>query len=108
MPLLDSNLPVLKVIDRMHTRNLRDYTSLWRLVWKNPGKLTPQQFCDTLGTNAAEFFARAADLASLLAKVKPGAAIPGTPAGYTLTANPNGTVTITGAPATAPAKTSAA
>ena len=100
MALLTSNLPTLKIIDRMHTRNLRDYTRLWTLVWKNPNKLTPQQFCDSLGADAAEFFARAADLGALLAKVRPDVAVPGVPADYTVTPNGDGTVTIT---ATAPA-----
>ncbi len=94
MPLLNSNLPVLKVIDRMHTRNLRDYNRLWTLVWKNPDKLTPQQFCDSLGADAAEFFARAGELADLLVKVKPEETPKGVPAGYTVTANADGTVAI--------------
>jgi len=96
MALLTSNLPTLKVIDRMHTRNLRDYNRLWTLVWKNPNKLTPQQFCDSLGTDAAEFFARAADLGALLAKVKPDVTVPGVPTGCTVTPNGDGSVTVTG------------
>ena len=101
MPLLTRNLPTLKVIDRMHTRNLRDYKRLWTKVWKNPDKLTPQQYCDTLGTDAAQFFAFGATLATLMTSVKPGVTVPGTPAGYTVTPNSDGTVTITPPPAVA-------
>jgi hypothetical protein len=63
------------------------------LVWNNPNA-TPQQVCDALGTGAANLFALSALLCDLLGGITGTTPNP-VPAGWTVTANDDGTITLT-------------
>jgi len=72
------------------------YGRLWALVWANPYGLTPARVAAALGDRGASLFGRAAALAAFIAANAPDRPLPGPPAGYTVTPNADGSVTITG------------
>jgi hypothetical protein len=89
-----------KISEYLFAQMRQSYAAAYKLVWSNSSGLTPQQVCDALGTDAAQLFAGAAKLSELLAMVAPSAASLSNvqlscPAGYSYTANADGTVTIT-------------
>ena len=63
-----------------------------RLVWENE-TITPAEIVTALGTDAAEVFALSSALATLIGGVDVAQVI-GVPEGTTVTANPDGTVTL--------------
>ena len=75
---------------------LSSYQANYRAFWFAKG-VTPQQVADQFGTDGAELFARSAALAAFLETQFPGeipAEMLTVPAGYTVTCNEDGTVTI--------------
>ena len=64
------------------------------LVWNNPGGATPQQVCDSFGTNAAALFQLSSLLCTLIGSITGTTPNP-VPAGWTVIANSDGTVTLT-------------
>ena len=84
---------------------LMNFRSVYNEVWKNPDGLTPQQVSDALGTKADNLFVIAGTMANALYQIDPAGlgSMVGPPAGYTITGNADGTVTITlAAPAATP------
>lgn len=68
----------------------RGMATLWSSL---PEGVEPQDVIDELGTDAADVFALSAALAQLIATVDADAVV-GVPEGVTVTANPDGTVTL--------------
>jgi hypothetical protein len=70
------------------------YVAAYNVLWNNP-RATPQQVVAALGTQAVLIFTRSAELAAFLA----GAGVTGipltVPAGWSYTANPDGSITLT-------------
>lgn len=69
------------------------------MVWNNPKGLTPQQVMDSHGTRAARLFQISGIIGTAINSLIPGTVELALPTGYTVTFNPDGTVTITGEPA---------
>ena len=63
------------------------------LVWSNPSGATPQQVVSTMGTQAATIFELSSILCSTLGAFT-GSTIGVMPAGWSYTANADGTVTL--------------
>lgn len=70
----------------------RTYEQISNIVFNNPQGLTPQEVLDGLGTNAAELLSLSDLLVQTVNTAAPDTITPGYPA--TLTANPDGTVTV--------------
>lgn len=64
------------------------------VVWSNPTGATPQQVCDALGTSAGGVFAAATAMCALIGSAT-GVTPNPTPAGWTVTSNADGTITLT-------------
>ena len=72
------------------------YQQLFGAVWSNPMGLTPQQVVAALGTDAAELFRFLTVLSTAVNAATPGTINVANPAGFTVTSNADGTVTISG------------
>ena len=80
-------------------------TNSWKLVWQNPQKLSPQQVCDVIqtvataaGSSCAQVFAAHAAGVAYVNGMIPGAVkapYDAVPAGVTITANEDGSLTVT-------------
>jgi len=69
------------------------------MVWNNPKGLHPQKVMDTHGTGASRLFQISGVIGNAINTLIPGTVDVSIPAGYSVTFNPDGTVTITGEPA---------
>ena len=74
-------------------RSVREYERALENFWNNP-TLTPQQFSDALGTDAASFFQLYAQLKNFIENVYPQATLTPVSVYGTFTVNGDGTVTI--------------
>jgi len=89
----------------MLKRMLQGWTNGLDQVWNPPAPTTPAQVIAALGTNAAEVFQRSAALRTFLESQKAGCTnLPAAARIKPVTINPDGSATLTPAPAAAPAQ----
>jgi hypothetical protein len=70
----------------------QEFNNLMQEFWENSAGLTPQQVFDAYGTDAAQWFALANDLANMMNAIVPNTVDPTPPLPYTI--NPDGTVKV--------------